>query len=291
MKEPHHGVMAVTGYGDTLEVFKDAEPVPTAWPSEVRFRPCRSHRRAMTSATSSRRIAPRCRCMSTWWPWTRPTTPGRARSSPACSPLSDSKPTRISCGSSPTVSSTSSSTPDAANSSPRTQSRSRCWQLPTSWAFRGRTTRSSVDALANPHLMGNIEGEAAAINPSGVPRREVQRLHRRAPGRAARRCAERTRLGDLSGRLAARGHPRSYAPRPSCSVQGRRPRPSCSAPRCGSCATVRISQHTLRDDPSLVPVFIEETLRHGESGQDRVPVGGAVDHALRGSIFRRAPRS
>ena len=75
--------------------------------------------------------------------------------------------------------------------------------------------------------------------PAGVPRREVQRLHRGAASRATRRRADRVGLGDLSGRLVCPRSPTSCARPPSCSVPARRRRPSCSVPHCGSCATVR----------------------------------------------------
>ena len=216
------------------------------------------------------------------------TTPRRARCSAACSPRSGSKPTRTSCGSSPIVSSTSSSTPDAANSSPPTQSRSRCWQLPTCSGVPREDHAEFVDALANPHLMGNIEGEAAVDQPAGVPRREVQRLHRGAPRRTARRRAERTRHGDLSGRFVTRG------------VRGRAHRDlpvRCRAGDHGQATRCRVA-HPVR--PPGTPADAARRpeprsgLHRGDPAHWRVrsrPSSGwrGARPRWRGSTFRRAP--
>jgi cytochrome P450 len=61
---PHHGVVAVTGYDEATEVYRDVDT----------FRS-----RATTSAASSTATATNCRCTSTWSPWTRPITRRNAR--------------------------------------------------------------------------------------------------------------------------------------------------------------------------------------------------------------------
>ena len=134
---------------------------------------------------------------------------------------------------------------------------------------------------------GQHRGRRRGDQPAGVPRREVQRLHRGAPRRATRRRAERTRLGHLPGRFASPPSPTWCAPRPSCSVRARRPRPSCWAPHCASCATVRSCSRRCATTPASFPSSSRRRCA-GEPGQDRIPAGGEVDQPLPESTFRRA---
>ncbi len=116
------------------------------------------------------------------------------------------------------------------------------------------------DALANPHLMGNIEGEAAAINP-------LEFLDEKFSAYVEERRA-RPR-DDVLSELANATYPDGSQPavtdvvrtasflfgagqETTAKLLGAALRILCDTPDL---------QQTLRDDPSLVPVFIEETLR------------------------------
>jgi cytochrome P450 len=117
-----------------------------------------------------------------------------------------------------------------------------------------------VDALANPHLMGNIEGEAAAINPLEFLDEKFSSYidDRRAKPR-----------DDVLSELAAATYPDGSLPavtdvvrtatflfgagqETTAKLLGAALRILCDCPGL---------QQTLRDDPSLIPAFIEETLR------------------------------
>ena len=117
-----------------------------------------------------------------------------------------------------------------------------------------------VDALANPHLMGNIEGEAAAINP-------LEFLDEKFSGYIEDRRARPRE--DVLSELASATYPDGSLPavtdvvrtatflfgagqETTAKLLGAALRILCDRPEL---------QQTLRDDPSLVPVFIEETLR------------------------------
>jgi cytochrome P450 len=116
------------------------------------------------------------------------------------------------------------------------------------------------DALANPHLMGNIEGDAAAINPLEFLDDKFSTYieERRASPR-----------DDVLTELALATYPDGSQPpvtdvvrtasflfgagqETTAKLLGAALRILCDRPDL---------QQTLRDDPSLVPVFIEETLR------------------------------
>jgi cytochrome P450 len=116
------------------------------------------------------------------------------------------------------------------------------------------------DALANPHLMGNIEGDAAAINP-------LEFLDERFSAYVEERRAEPR--DDVLSELANATYPDGSVPavtevvrtasflfgagqETTAKLLGAALRILCDRPEL---------QQTLRDDPSLVPVFIEETLR------------------------------
>jgi cytochrome P450 len=117
-----------------------------------------------------------------------------------------------------------------------------------------------VDALANPHLMGNIKGEAAAINP-------LEFLDDKFSSYIADRRAEPR--DDVLSELAAATYPDGSLPavtdvvrtatflfgagqETTAKLLGAALRILCDRPDL---------QQTLRDDPSLIPAFIEETLR------------------------------
>jgi cytochrome P450 len=117
-----------------------------------------------------------------------------------------------------------------------------------------------IGALANPHLMGNIEGEAAAINPLAF-------LDEMFSGYIEERRA--TPREDVLSELALATYPDGTLPEvfevvrtatflfgagqeTTAKLLGAALRILCDRPEL---------QQTLRADPSLVPVFIEETLR------------------------------
>lgn len=116
------------------------------------------------------------------------------------------------------------------------------------------------DALANPHLMGNIEGEAAAINP-------LEFLDEKFSAYIEERRADPR--DDVLSELALATYPDGSQPEVTDVVRtasflfgagqettakllGAALRILCERPEL---------QQTLRDDVSLVPTFIEETLR------------------------------
>lgn len=77
--EPHHGVVAVTGYDEVLAAFKDHDSFSAVNAIGGPFPCCRSSPRATTSSSRSRRTATNSRSSSTWWSWIRPPTPGPVR--------------------------------------------------------------------------------------------------------------------------------------------------------------------------------------------------------------------
>jgi len=116
------------------------------------------------------------------------------------------------------------------------------------------------DALANPHLMGNIEGEGAAINP-------LEFLDEKFSAYIEDRRAQPK--DDVLSELANATYPDGSQPavtdvvrtasflfgagqETTAKLLGAALRILCDTPEL---------QQRLRDDPSLVPVFIEETLR------------------------------
>lgn len=117
-----------------------------------------------------------------------------------------------------------------------------------------------VDALANPHLMGNIDGEAAAINP-------LQFLDEKFSAYIEERRADPR--DDVLTELATATYPDGSLPEVTAVVRtatflfgagqettakllGAALRILCDRPEL---------QQTLRDDPSVIPNFIEEALR------------------------------
>jgi cytochrome P450 len=116
------------------------------------------------------------------------------------------------------------------------------------------------DALANPHLMGNLEGDAAPINP-------LQFLDEKFSSYIEERRAEPRE--DVLSELALALYPDGSQPavtdvvrtasflfgagqETTAKLLGAALRILCDRPEL---------QQKLRDDPSLIPLFIEETLR------------------------------
>ncbi|RDH77333.1 cytochrome P450 [Mycolicibacterium moriokaense] len=116
------------------------------------------------------------------------------------------------------------------------------------------------DALASPHLMGNIEGDAAAINP-------LEFLDEKFSAYTEERRAQPR--DDVLSELATAAYPDGSQPavtdvvrtasflfgagqETTAKLLGAAMRILCERPEL---------QQTLRDDPTLVPIFIEETLR------------------------------
>jgi len=56
-REPHHGVVAVTGYDDLLAVYRDTETFSSSTRPSAPSRRCHSHQRATTSRRLSNPIA------------------------------------------------------------------------------------------------------------------------------------------------------------------------------------------------------------------------------------------
>jgi cytochrome P450 len=116
------------------------------------------------------------------------------------------------------------------------------------------------DALASPHLMGNIEGDAAAINP-------LEFLDEKFSAYIEERRAHPR--DDVLSELAAATYPDGTVPavtdvvrtasflfgagqETTAKLLGAALRILCDRPEL---------QQSLREDPSIVPTFIEETLR------------------------------
>ncbi|MGE2719462.1 cytochrome P450 [Mycolicibacterium celeriflavum] len=116
------------------------------------------------------------------------------------------------------------------------------------------------DALANPHLMGNIEGEGAAINP-------LEFLDEKFSAYIEERRAQPR--DDVLSELANARYPDGSQPAVTDVVRtasflfgaGQ----ETTAKLLGAALKILCErpelQQALRDDPSLVPAFIEETLR------------------------------
>jgi cytochrome P450 len=117
-------------------------------------------------------------------------------------------------------------------------------------------------ALANPHLMGNLDGDAAAINP-------LEFLDEKFSGYIEERRAQSGNRDDVLTELALATYPDGSQPAVTDVVRtasflfgaGQ----ETTAKLLGSALRILCErpdlQHTLREDPTLVPVFIEETLR------------------------------
>ncbi len=83
-REPHYGVVAVTGYQEVQAAFKDVDSFSAVNAIGGPFPPLPFTRKATTSVSRSRRIATSSRSSSTWSSWTRPSTKRRAPYSAGC---------------------------------------------------------------------------------------------------------------------------------------------------------------------------------------------------------------
>ena len=80
---------------------------------------------------------------------------------------------------------------------------------------RPSSAATSAPATRPITSVGSLDHDAGGQQPAAVPRRSVQRLHRRTPQRSTRRRADRAGLRDLSRRFdpaAARGRPARDVP-------------------------------------------------------------------------------
>ena len=239
MKEPHHGVVAVTGYEDTLEVFKDATlwsncvavggpfpPLPFTPEGDDISAQIDAHRTQMPLHEHMVAMDPpnHTRARSLLDP---PADPEQAQGQPGLPLGTRRQPAR------------------------RVRRRGRV-RVPHrvleavlavgNCRSVGRSSRGPSGVprrVGEPAPDGKHRRRRRGDQPAGVPRREVQRLHRGAARRAARRRADRAwrRPPTRTGRCPP--SPTWCAPPPSCSVPARRRRPSCWVPHCGSSATVQ----------------------------------------------------
>ena len=244
-------------------------------------------------ARSSRSTAPRSRCTSTWSRWTRRGTPTRVAAQPAADAQTAQGERGLHVAAGRPPHSTSSSTTASASSSPPTQSRSRCWWSPTCSASRRRTTTDFRDVLRRPgggheHRRRSTMSRSPRTRWRG-PTRSSPATSRTVASRPATTCSPRWPPRSIrTGRH--RPWSTSCAPRRSCSRPGRRPPRSCSV------AAIRVLgdrpdiQQQLRDDRSLIPVFVEEMPAHGQPGEERVPAGAQVARRSATPTCPRAPR-
>ena len=99
-------------------------------------------------------------------------------------------------------------------------------------------------------------------NPLRIPLRLVQPLRRGPPPRAAPGRPHRPRYGDLPRRLDCPRCSTSCASRSTSSLPARRRPFACSARRCSSSQNGPEIQEQLRAEHDQIPDFIEETLRY-----------------------------
>ena len=97
--------------------------------------------------------------------------------------------------------------------------------------------------------------------PAVVARRHVRRVHRGPPRRATRGRAHRAGAGELPRRHDARGQLGRAHRRRSCSPPARRPPPACSPAALKHLAEHPELQDELRADREQIPDFLEEVLR------------------------------
>jgi cytochrome P450 len=260
VKEPHHGVVAVTGYDETLEVFKDAElwsncvavggpfpPLPfTPEGDDIRAQieahrtqmPLHEHMVAMDPPNHTRARSILAKLL----------TPNRLKANQDFLwELADNQLDEF---------------VDAGECEFLT-AYSKPFSLLAIADLLGVPREDHKEfraALANPHLMGNIEGDAAAINP-------LEFLDEKFSAYIEQR-RNRPR-DDVLSDLALATYPDGSQPavtevvrtasflfgagqETTAKLLGAALRILCERPEL---------QQTLRDDPTLVPIFLEETLR------------------------------
>ena len=260
IREPHHGVVAVTGYGDTLEVFKDATlwsncvavggpfpPLPFTPEGDDISEQIAAHRTQMPLHEHMVAMDPpnhtRARSLLT-----RLLTPSRLKANQDFLwELADSQLDEF---------------VDAGECEFLT-AYSKPFSLLAIADLLGvprEDHQEFRDALANPHLMGNIEGDAAAINP-------LEFLDAKFSAYIEERRAQPR--DDVLTELASATYPDGSVPavtdvvrtatfmfgagqETTAKLLGAALRIFCDRPDL---------QQVLRDDPSQVPIFVEEALR------------------------------
>lgn len=260
VREPHHGVVAVTGYLDTLEVFKDATlwsncvavggpfpPLPfTPEGDDIRAQidahrtqmPLYEHMVAMDPPDHTRARSLLSRLL----------TPSRLKANQdfLWGLADDQLDEFVERGECEFLS---------AYSKPFS-----LLAIADLLGVPREDHKEFRDALANPHLMGNIDGDAAAINPLAFLDEKFSAYveERRAHPR-----------DDVLSELANATYPDGSQPavtdvvrtasflfgagqETTAKLLGAALKILCERPQL---------QQALRDDPTLVPTFIEETLR------------------------------
>lgn len=260
VREPHHGVVAVTGYEETLEVFKDAEqwsncvavggpfpPLPfTPEGDDIRDQidahrtqmPLHEHMVAMDPPKHTRARSILSRLL----------TPSRLKANQDFLwELADSQLDEfVDSGECEFL---------TAYSKPFS-----LLAIADLLGVPREDHKEFRDALANPHLMGNIEGDAAAINP-------LEFLDEKFSAYIEERRADPR--DDVLSDLATATYPDGSQPtvtevvRTASFLFGAGQ--ETTAKLLGAALLILCErpelQQRLRDDPSLVPGFIEETLR------------------------------
>ncbi|MGV0740546.1 cytochrome P450 [Mycobacterium syngnathidarum] len=260
VREPHHGVMAITGYAETLSVFKDAEqwsncvavggpfpPLPfTPEGDDIRAQidahrtqmPLHEHMVAMDPPNHTRARSLLSRLL----------TPSRLKANQDFLwELADAQIDEF----------LDNGECEFLNAYSKPFSLLAIADL---LGVPREDHREFRDALANPHLMGNIEGQAAAINP-------LEFLDEKFGAYIGERRARRQ--SDVLSELANASYPDGAQPdvtdvvrtasflfgagqETTAKLLGAAIRILCERPEL---------QQALRDDSRLIPVFIEETLR------------------------------
>ncbi|MCV7219940.1 cytochrome P450 [Mycolicibacterium elephantis] len=260
VREPHHGVVAVTGYEETLEVFKDAEqwsncvavggpfpPLPfTPEGDDIRDQidahrtqmPLHEHMVAMDPPNHTRARSILSRLL----------TPSRLKANQDFLwELADSQLDEfVDSGECEFL---------TAYSKPFS-----LLAIADLLGVPREDHKEFRDALANPHLMGNIEGDAAAINP-------LEFLDEKFSAYIEERRAHPG--DDVLSDLATATYPDGSQPavtevvRTASFLFGAGQ--ETTAKLLGAALLILCErpelQQRLRDDPTLVPIFIEEALR------------------------------
>lgn len=260
VREPHHGVVAVTGYGETLEVFKDASlwsncvavggpfpPLPFTPEGDDISDQIDAHRTQMPLHEHMVAMDPpnhtKARSLLS-----RLLTPSRLKSNADFLwELADAQLDEfVDKGECEFL---------TAYSKPFS-----LLAIADLLGVPREDHKEFRDALANPHLMGNIEGEGAGINP-------LEFLDQKFSAYIEDRRAKPR--DDVLSELANAIYPDGSQPvvtdvvrtasflfgagqETTAKLLGAAMRILCDQPEL---------QRTLRDDPSLVPAFLEETLR------------------------------
>jgi cytochrome P450 len=260
VKEPHHGVMAVTGYLDTLDVYKDADalsncvsvggpfvPLPFTPEGDDISDLLEQHRTEMPLFEHMVTMDPP-RHTDARSLLSRLLTPSRLKSNQDFLwDLADRQLDEF-------IDSGSCEFLDAYSKPFSLLAIADLLGVPRS------DHQVFVEVLAKPHLMGNIEGQAADLNP-------LQFLDEMFSGYIEDRRT--TPRDDVLSELASATYPDGSLPAVSDVVRtatflfgaGQ----ETTAKLLGAALRILCDrpdlQQTLRDDPSLVPSFIEETLR------------------------------